>query len=49
MVVCLGTHAAKLYLMWGYSTEDFMFVWERHKSDWGIPITVYTDKGMQLV
>jgi len=49
VVVCLGTYAAKLYLMWGYSTEYFMFTWEHHKSDWGIPITVCTDKGMQLV
>jgi len=46
VVVCLGTHTAKLYLMWGYSPEDFMFMWECHKSDWGVPITVYTDKGM---
>ena len=49
VVVCLGMHVAKLYLMHGYSTEDFMFAWERHKADLGVPITVYTDKGIQLV
>ena len=27
VVVCLGTHAVKLYLVQGYSTEDFLLAW----------------------
>ena len=49
VVVSLGMHVAKLYLMCGYSTEYFMFVWVCHKADWGVPLTVYMDKGTQLV
>jgi len=30
VVVCLGTNAAKLYLMRGYSTEYIMFAWKCH-------------------
>ena len=49
VVVCQGTHAVKLYLVRGYSTEDFLLAWAWHTSDWGVPLTVYTDNGTQLV
>ena len=49
VVVCKGTHVVKLYLARGYSTEDFMFAWTLHTADWGIPLTIYMDKGTQLV
>ena len=49
VLVCLDMHAAKLYLVRGYSTEYLTFAQTWHTADWGVPLTVYTDKGMQLV
>ena len=48
VVVCLGTHAVMLYLARGYSMEDFMFVWTRHTANWGVPLSIYMDRGTQL-
>ena len=47
--VCLNTKAVKLYLIPGYSAEDFLFGWEQHISDCGKPSTVYSDVGTNIV
>ena len=49
IIVCLNTKAVKLYLACGYSTMDFMLVWDQHISDCGIPALVHSDRGSQLV
>ena len=48
VVICSRTHAVKLYLVQGYSTEDFLLAWTHHTLNWRVPLTVYTDKGTQL-
>ena len=38
-----------LYLATGFSTSDFHLTYSSHMSDHGIPTTVYSDKGSQLL
>ena len=38
-----------MYLAPGYSTSDFLLAYSSHMSDHGIPTTVHSDKGSQLV
>ena len=47
--VCLQTKAVKLYLLPGYSAEDFLLGWEQHIYDCGKPATVHSDAGTNLV
>ena len=49
LVLCLNTRALKLYLVAGYSTEDFMLAWAEFESECGIPKKVHSDRGSQLV
>ena len=46
--VCLNTKAVKLYLVPGYSAEDFLLGWDQHINDCGKPATVYSDAGSNL-
>ena len=46
--VCLNTKAVKLYLVPGYSAEDFLLGWEQHINDCGKPATVHSDAGSNL-
>ena len=49
LVLCLNTSALKIYLVPGYSTQDFMVAWVEFESDCGIPKKVHSDRGSQLV
>ena len=49
VVVCQVTSAVKLYIAKDYSTDGFLQVWSQHRSDWGDPDLVYSDRGSQLV
>ena len=47
--VCQVTSAVKLYIAKDYSASGFLQVWSQHRSDWGDPDLVYSDRGTQLV
>ena len=49
LVVCLNTRAMKIYLVPGYSTQDFLVSWAEFESECGIPRRVHSDRGSQLV
>ena len=49
IIVCLNTKAVTMYLAPGYATDDFMIAYNSHTSDHGLPNTVHSDKGSQLV
>ena len=49
LFLCLNTKSIKMHLAPGYSTNDFMIAYNSHTSDHGLPSTVHSDKGSQLV
>ena len=49
ILLCLNTHAVKILMVRGYSTEDFLLMWDGFVADHGQPATVHTDRGSQLV
>ena len=49
LVMCLNTRALKVYLVAGYSTEDFLLAWNEFESECGLPRLVHSDRGSQLV
>ena len=49
LVVCLNTRAMRIYLVPGYSTQDFLVTWAEVESECGIPRRVHSDRGSQLV
>ena len=49
LAVCLNTRALRIYLVPGYSTEDFLVAWAELEADCGIPRRVHSDRGSQLV
>ena len=49
LFVCLTVKAVKIYMIRGYSTEDFLLAWDEFVADCGQPLTVHTDRGSQLV
>ena len=48
LVMCLNTRALKVYLVAGYSTEDFLLAWNEFESECGLPRLVHSDRGSQL-
>ena len=42
LAVCLNTRALRIYLLPGYSTEDFLVTWAELEADCGIPRRVHT-------
>ena len=48
ILLCLNTHAVKIRLVRGYSTQDFLLMWSAFVADHGEPATVHTDQGSQL-
>ena len=46
ILLCLNTHAVKILLVRGYSTEDFLLTWDGFVADHGEPATVHTDRGI---
>ena len=49
LVLCLNTSALKIYLVPGYSTQDFQVAWVEFESDCEIRKKVHSDRGSQLV
>ena len=49
LAVCLNTRALRIYLLPGYSTEDFLVTWAELEADCGIPRRVHSDRGSQIV
>lgn len=49
LFVCLNTKAIAMYLAPGYSTNDFFVAYDSFISERGIPTTVHSDRGSQLV
>ena len=43
LVLCLNTSELKIYLVPGYSTQEFMVAWVEFESDCGIPRNVHSD------
>ena len=48
VVVCSVVKAVSLWLMGGYSTEDFMVAFGNHCAIYGVPSLVVSDRGTQL-
>ena len=49
IIVCLNTKAVSMHLAPGYSTDDFFIAYDSHVYVRGVPATVHSDKGSQLV
>ena len=49
LFVCLNTKAIAMYIAPGYSTKDFFVAYDSFISERGIPTTVHSDRGSQLV
>ena len=49
LFVCLNTKSITMHLAPGYSTKDFFIAYNSHISDRGLPSTVHSDRGSQLV
>ena len=47
--ICLNTHAVRIEMIAGYSTQDFLLAWRSLQSEVGVPLSVHTDQGSQLV
>ena len=51
IILCINTNskAVQLFVVCGYSTEEFMLAYEQFTSDEGHPVYVHSDWGSQLV
>ena len=47
--LCLNVKAVKIYVAAGYSTADFMMVFEQFMADHGRPASIHSDRGSNLV
>ena len=49
IIVCVNNKAVSMHLAPGYSTDDFFIAYNSHVYVRGVPATVHSDKGSQLV